>query len=368
MGTHNGGRFIDAQLASIARQSHRDWRLVVSDDGSTDATRAILAAFAARVGEGRVMVREGPGRGFAANFLSLAGDREIRADFFAFADQDDLWHEDRLARGLGHIGSLPATRPALAGGRTRLIDETGAPCGLSPEFRLPPSFENALVQSIAGGNTMLFNASAKRLFEAVPDVAVVAHDWWAYQLVSGAGGTVVYDPEPFVLYRQHADNLIGKNQGMRAQGRRLRLLLAGQMAEWTDTNLAALEAAGSLGGSATCAGSPSTAKRGRAPRACGLPASRGFSEAQRGHAVRRPLGMASFQPQTDQRFRHRRIVPSGTGMTPVLRWAAVSSGSVAPCASVLPAKISPSSRCFSARMASRSQGGTGSCTSLRSWL
>jgi glycosyltransferase involved in cell wall biosynthesis len=243
MGTRDGARFLPAQLATIAAQSHRDWRLVASDDGSTDATRAVLAAFRAEVGAERVEIRKGPARGFAANFLALAGDPAIGADFYAFADQDDLWHPDRLARGLAHLAALPEGRPGLAGGRTRLIDEADAPLGLSPVFRLPPSFENALVQSIAGGNTMLFNAAAKRLFEAVPDVAVVAHDWWAYQLVSGAGGTVVYDPEPFVSYRQHRGNLIGGNQGVRAQAARLRMLLAGKLAEWTDTNLAALAAA-----------------------------------------------------------------------------------------------------------------------------
>ena len=60
---------------------------------------------------------------------------------------------------------------------------------------------------------MLFNAAAKGLFEAAPGLEVVAHDWWAYQLVSGAGGAVVYDPEPMVGYRQHGRNLIGGNQG-----------------------------------------------------------------------------------------------------------------------------------------------------------
>ena len=49
--------------------------------------------------------------------------------------------------------------------------------------------------------------------------------------------------EPLVDYRQHAENLIGGNQGMLAKGARLRLLMAGRMAEWTDVNLAALEAA-----------------------------------------------------------------------------------------------------------------------------
>jgi glycosyltransferase involved in cell wall biosynthesis len=246
MGTCDGARFLAAQLASIAAQSHRDWRLVASDDGSGDDTRALLAAFRAGQGAGRVEIREGPRAGFAANFLGLAGDPGIAADFYAFADQDDLWHPDRLARGLARLAPLPQERPALTGGRTRLIDEDGTELGLSPEFRAPPGFGNALVQSIAGGNTMLFNAAAKRLFEAVPDVAVVAHDWWAYQLVSGAGGTVIYDPEPMVCYRQHRGNLIGGNQGLRAQGERLRLLLAGRMAEWTDTNLAALETAAPL--------------------------------------------------------------------------------------------------------------------------
>jgi glycosyltransferase involved in cell wall biosynthesis len=243
MGTCNGARFLRAQLDSIAAQSLHDWRLFVSDDGSTDATRAILADFAAGQAN-RVTVRPGPCRGFAANFLGLAGDQGVRADYYAFADQDDLWHPDRLARGLARLEPLPADRPALYGGRTRLIDEDGRACGLSPEFRAPPGFGNALVQSIAGGNTMLFNQGVKRLLEAVPEVAVVAHDWWLYQLVSGAGGAVIYDPEPFVDYRQHAANLIGGNQGVLAKGERLRLLMAGRMAEWTDVNLAALEAAG----------------------------------------------------------------------------------------------------------------------------
>lgn len=246
MGTRDGAPFLRAQLATIAAQSHRDWRLVASDDGSTDETRAILEAFRAERGAGRVEIREGPCRGFAANFLGLAGDPSIRADFCAFADQDDLWHPDRLARGLARLAPLDPARPALTGGRTRLIDDADRPCGLSPRFRSRPGFGNALVQSIAGGNTMLFNAAAKRLLEAVPDVEVIAHDWWIYQLVSGAGGTVIYDPEPSVSYRQHAANQIGGNQGIRAKAERLRMLMAGRLAEYTDVNLAALKAAAAL--------------------------------------------------------------------------------------------------------------------------
>ena len=105
MGTRNGARFLRAQLATIAAQSHRDWRLVASDDGSTDATRGDPRGLPRRRrgGPGR-RSGQGPCRGFAANFLALAGDPGIRADFYAFADQDDLWHPERLARGLARLG------------------------------------------------------------------------------------------------------------------------------------------------------------------------------------------------------------------------------------------------------------------------
>ena len=242
MGCHDGARFLPEQLASIAAQSHRSWRLFASDDGSTDATRAILEDFSA-AHPGQVEIRRGPCAGFAANYLALAGDPGIRAGFYAFADQDDVWQPDRLARGVARLADVPAATPGLYGGRTVLIDAAGRETGRSPRFRTAPGFGNALVQSIAGGNTMLFNQAAKELLERARPATVVAHDWWIYLLVSGAGGRVIYDPEPTVRYRQHAANAIGDNQGWAARLRRMRMLAGGKLAEYSDVNLAALERA-----------------------------------------------------------------------------------------------------------------------------
>ena len=71
MGCRDGARFLPEQLASIAAQGHRNWRLVASDDGSSDATRGILAAFRDAQGAERVEIRDGPRRGFAANYTYL---------------------------------------------------------------------------------------------------------------------------------------------------------------------------------------------------------------------------------------------------------------------------------------------------------
>lgn len=238
--TFNGARFLAAQLASIEQQTHQNWRLVVSDDGSSDETLAIVHHFAQRVAQ-PVELREGPRRGPCANFLALASDPEIEGDYFAFCDQDDVWHHDKLSLALKWMRAVPRDVPAVYGARTRLICAGGKRLGYSRRFRRAPSFANALVQSIAGANTMLFNRATKHLFEQSGQLDVVSHDWWAYQLVSGSGGLFHYDPEPHLDYRQHDANRIGCNRGLRAQLKRLRMVLNGGFAAWNELNLAALQ-------------------------------------------------------------------------------------------------------------------------------
>ncbi len=239
MGTKDGAPFLGEQLQSFADQSHPNWFLVVSDDRSRDATREMIQRFAATRPQ-RVILRDGPQRGVTANFLSLAADPTIAADFFAFSDQDDVWRADKLARALAHLAAAPQGAPALYCGRTELMTEDGRVYGLSPLFRRAPSFRNALVQSLGGGNTMVFNRVAKSLLETVGEQNVVLHDWWLYQLVSAAGGAVFYDPQPMLNYRQHAANLIGSNQGRQARLLRIRAMLGGRFRSWNETNLAAL--------------------------------------------------------------------------------------------------------------------------------
>lgn len=243
MATHNGQAFLDEQLESLASQTHGAWQLHVSDDGSTDATRSILQSVGESWGPQKISIRTGPCEGFARNFASLLVAADIHADAFAFCDQDDVWETWKLERAVAWLMQIPPDVPALWCSRTRYIDVDGRELGLSPRMPRGPSFGNALVQNIAGGNTMVFNAAARRLIARAAEVREIpAHDWLAYLVVTAVGGRVHHEQEPSVRYRQHSGNAIGNGRAMNAWKARLKRLLQRELKRSIATHVVALKA------------------------------------------------------------------------------------------------------------------------------
>ena len=233
LGAYNGEAYVADQLDSIYAQRDSNWELIVSDDGSTDRTPEIIKKYVSKWADRKISLRPGPRNGFCKNFLSMACDPNLSSDYYAFSDQDDLWEPEKLSTAIEWLDSIPKNIPALYCGRTASVDNEGNQIGLSPHFKLPPSFRNALVQSIAGGNTMVFNAAARKLLVAASaDVDVPSHDWWLYILVTGAGGVVKYDAVPRISYRQHGGNLVGANKSWTARWSRMVQLFQGRMRSW----------------------------------------------------------------------------------------------------------------------------------------
>ncbi|MBQ0720524.1 MAG: glycosyltransferase family 2 protein [Gammaproteobacteria bacterium] len=244
--TYNGARFLKEQLDSIDKQEHQNFKIWASDDGSTDSTLDILNTYRTAWGENKLHITSGPQEGFAANFLSLTCNPNIQGDFFAFADQDDIWQADKLSQALSQLQAIPADVPTLYCARTRLIDEANNKTGYSPLYKRRPSFNNALVQSLASGNTMVMNKAARDILCKIGLVNIASHDWWAYIMVNAVGGVVLYDTEPRVLYRQHDQNVLGAPPGWRASSKRIKLLLEGRFKRWNDINIEALQKASEL--------------------------------------------------------------------------------------------------------------------------
>lgn len=245
---YNGAVHLRAQLDSYLTQTLPPALLLVGDDGSTDASRAVIADFAASHPAWPLHLVEGPRQGAAQNFLQLLRAVPQCVDLVAISDQDDVWLPHKLARGAAVLAGVEPARPGLVLGTSLVCSEDLSAPQRSPLPRRPPDFRHALVQNIAGGNTMMLNRAAVDLLAAASleagctAGAVVVHDWWIYQMISGAGGAVIFDPEPGLLYRQHAGNLIGANTGIKAKIQRLWMMMTGQLRQWNAANLRALGA------------------------------------------------------------------------------------------------------------------------------
>ncbi len=247
MGVYEGQDYLPTQLQSIADQSFGDWHLLVSDDSHSPASKAYIHRFAAQSAQ-TVQILTGPQNGFAANYLHLL--HHATPGPLAFADQDDLWLPEKLARAQAALDRIPAHQPALYCARVWPWDGTQnaaqnphlRPPPLAP-LRRPPGFRNALIENIAMGNTIVLNPRAAAIAREMAQTTqmVFAHDWWLYLLITGIGGTVIRDDAaPVLLYRQHPKNAIGSGQGIGAQMRRKRAVLQGAFAQRLALNIAAL--------------------------------------------------------------------------------------------------------------------------------
>jgi glycosyltransferase involved in cell wall biosynthesis len=206
MSTYNGEPWVRQQVDSILEQTHPWLRLLLRDDGSSDGTVAALAACA----DPRVEVRRGENLGVPDAFFRLLDESGDDADYWALADQDDVWRPDKLTRAVAALEQVDG--PALYCGRVLVVDEQLRP--LYPH-ELPlrgPSFANALVQNIALGCTTVINRAAREVLRQGWPRECVMHDAWMYLVVAGTG-VVVYDSEVLVEYRQHGGNAVGMGSG-----------------------------------------------------------------------------------------------------------------------------------------------------------
>lgn len=234
---YQGKHYLEDQLESIAKQTHTNWKLYISDDGDCEKSMEMIRSFTKRIESGRITLIGGPKKGFVDNFLSLTCNPEIDADYFAYSDQDDIWHSDKLEKSIQRLREFDEDTPSLYCSRTVIVDQDDVEIGMSPLFAKSPSFVNALVQNIGGGNTMLFNRKARAIALQVGSrIPVITHDWWMYLLITGVDGNVIYDPAPSLRYRQHSANLVGCNITWSARVYRIYLLLRGRFKDYNERN------------------------------------------------------------------------------------------------------------------------------------
>lgn len=207
MSTYNGEKYLREQIESLLSQTV-PVDILVRDDGSSDSTVKILEEYASKKQLNWYCGKNlGPGR----SFFDLVQKAPL-ADYYAFADQDDIWCADKTEAAINKLEILPCDIPNLYFGAFSPVRMDLSPIIKNEkmlQFRPKPSFGNALVENIAPGCTYVFNRKALEIFRLYKMEYITIHDWDLYRIVMALDGNVIYDIIPHIMYRQHGNNAIG---------------------------------------------------------------------------------------------------------------------------------------------------------------
>ena len=239
LAAYNGQDFLLKQLDSIAKQTHKQLHLYVIDDGSTDQSYSILKEYQQHIGAEKMTVIKTINQGCAQAILTLVCDASIQADYYAYADHDDIWDLDKLEIAINSLEKLNNEKPLLYCSSARLIDAQDKEIGRLPISKKQGDFKHSVVKNIAAGNTMVFNQAACDVLRAAGKVNISIPDWWTY-LVVAACGQVFYDPNPRLFYRLHSHNMIGFDSPLRKRYKSIKHLLNGGYQNCIIENLNAL--------------------------------------------------------------------------------------------------------------------------------
>ena len=215
LATYNGAKYLEAQIESILAQDHQDWRLIIRDDASTDATPTLIANYEQKFPE-RIQVLKGEKKrlGIVGNFSALLA--ATTNQYVMCADQDDVWLPNKLSITLTGMKELEKKHgeqtPLLVHTDSSIVDAALQPVADSfnahhkLSAHLSP-FARLLVHNTVQGCTTMVNRALLTLALPIPPVARM-YDMWLAQVAAGTG-QVGYIEQSTLRYRQHGSNVVG---------------------------------------------------------------------------------------------------------------------------------------------------------------
>lgn len=202
LSTYNGERYLDEQIKSLTMQEGVLYKILVRDDGSTDSTTDILDKWQK---QGVLTWYQGKNLGFAKSFMDLV-IHAPKADYYAFCDQDDIWFPNKLKNALEKIELLHSEMKLYCSNLYIYRNKVNE--GLWWKNKPCIDLYRSMVQNVATGCTMVFNASLRDVVINHLPHSLKYHDYWVYHTAL-LFGEVFFDEEAFIYYRQHDSNQVG---------------------------------------------------------------------------------------------------------------------------------------------------------------
>lgn len=214
MSTYNGESYLQDQIESILTQdlpSHIQLDIFIRDDGSKDRTLQILQEYSIK--HSNITYEKGVNIGVVASFFALI-QHAFAYDYYALADQDDVWLPDKIKQGISMLQTLEDNKPALYASCSLLVDNDMHGKQTTQINRRGLTFQNVIIQNLMPGHAQIFN---QKLADFVNSYTfdpsrIVVHDFWL-ALIAITFGNVIFDNNYHTYYRQHTSNSIGYGHG-----------------------------------------------------------------------------------------------------------------------------------------------------------
>ena len=215
LSSYNGEKYIEQQIQSILQQDiDCDLTLVIRDDGSSDNTVGIIKEKQAHDNRLILLVEKNIGLNRSYfELLKYAHDNFPGCRYFALSDQDDVWDPEKIQVGVNKIREI-GNQPALYGSASRPVDQNLNPLESKRKILRPITFYNSIIQNFIAGHTFVFNHELLDLVYKADATRMHGHDSFILN-VALLSGTLVYDENSYVNYRQHSNNQLGTaNRGI----------------------------------------------------------------------------------------------------------------------------------------------------------
>lgn len=214
LATYNGEQYLREQLNSILSQSYSNFRLLISDDLSTDSTREILAEYVEK--DKRIIIfNQEKNLGVVKNFEFLL--KKVENKYYMFSDQDDIWKENKIEKS---IQTLEETNSDLVYTDLEVVDENLNVTyesywklkGIYNKIKKYNNFESLYLNNFVTGCTILSKKEFIKEVLPLPNTSkFVLHDYWI-PLILSQKHKITYIEEPLIKYRQHKNNKVGSKK------------------------------------------------------------------------------------------------------------------------------------------------------------
>lgn len=214
MSTYNGEQYLKEQIDSILAQEGCQVKILIRDDGSTDRTKDIIHQYIEQKAPVELLSDGGKNLRAPGSFLRLVKEASGDYAYYAFADQDDVWDQDKLILGIQKIKC--SDKPMLYCANARLVNEKLQPLGRNVYRRRKyTDYKNVILTGNYMGCTMVFNQQLKKICTDMEQLELChMHDTVLMMLCILYGGKVVFDEHPHMDYRQTGKNTVGVALGI----------------------------------------------------------------------------------------------------------------------------------------------------------